>query len=224
MNHLQLAFVIGLFGSLHCVGMCGPLAFAISNLNGEKWKLVLNKLLYQLGRAFSYAILGLLIGALGKSLWIAGFQQTLSIICGIFIVIYSILRLLPVKRNLNISFPLINKWISGAIRKRYGHFAVGMLNGVLPCAFVYVALATASNTSSVFQSALFMFFFGLGTLPLMFASAVGISFASQAVRRSINNVLPVLSLVLGSWLILRGLSLDIPFLSPVLIGDASICR
>ena len=224
MNHLQLAFVIGLFGSLHCVGMCGPLAFAIPNLNGEKWKLVLNKLLYQLGRAFSYAILGLLIGALGKSLWIAGFQQTLSIICGIFIVIYSILRLLPAKRNLNISFPLINKWISGAIRKRYGHFAVGMLNGVLPCAFVYVALATASNTSSVFQSALFMFFFGLGTLPLMFASAVGISFASQAVRRSINNVLPVLSLVLGSWLILRGLSLDIPFLSPVLIGDASICR
>lgn len=224
MNHLQLAFVIGLFGSLHCVGMCGPLAFAIPNLNGEKWKLVLNKLLYQLGRAFSYAILGLLIGALGKSLWIAGFQQTLSIICGIFIVIYSILRLLPAKRNLNISFPLVNKWISGAIRKRYGHFAVGMLNGVLPCAFVYVALATASNTSSVFQSALFMFFFGLGTLPLMFASAVGISFASQAVRRSINNVLPVLSLVLGSWLILRGLSLDIPFLSPVLIGDASICR
>lgn len=224
MNHLQLAFVIGLFGSLHCVGMCGPLAFAIPNLNGGKWKLVLNKLLYQLGRAFSYAILGLLIGALGKSLWIAGFQQTLSIICGIFIVIYSILRLLPAKRNLNISFPLINKWISGAIQKRYGHFAVGMLNGVLPCAFVYVALATASNTSSVFQSALFMFFFGLGTLPLMFASAVGISFASQAVRRSINNVLPVLSLVLGSWLILRGLSLDIPFLSPVLIGDASICR
>ncbi len=224
MNHLQLAFVIGLFGSLHCVGMCGPLAFAIPNLNGGKWKLVLNKLLYQLGRAFSYAILGLLIGALGKSLWIAGFQQTLSIICGIFIVIYSILRLLPAKRNLNISFPLINKWISGAIQKRYGHFAVGMLNGVLPCAFVYVALATASNTSSVFQSALFMFFFGLGTLPLMFASAVGISFASQAVRRSINNVLPVLSLILGSWLILRGLSLDIPFLSPILIGDASICR
>lgn len=224
MNHLQLAFVIGLFGSLHCVGMCGPLAFAIPNVGNGKWRLVSDKFLYQLGRAFSYAILGLLIGFLGKSLWVAGFQQSLSVICGLFIVAYSIFRLVPSRRKLNTSFPFINKWISNAIQKRYGHFVVGMLNGILPCAFVYVALATALNTNSAFQSALFMFFFGLGTLPLMFAAAVGISFTSQTIRKSINNALPILSLFLGAWLILRGLSLNIPFLSPVLIGDGVICR
>lgn len=224
MNHLQLGFIIGLFGSLHCVGMCGPLAFAIPNLASNKWALIWDKLLYQLGRAISYAILGFLIGLLGKRLWIAGFQQSLSILCGIFIVLYSAFRLLPSKRNINTRFPLVNEWIAKAIQKRHGHFVVGMLNGILPCAFVYVALATAVNTSSAVQSALFMFFFGLGTLPLMFSAAVGVSFAGYNVRRSINNILPVLSLFLGIWFILRGLSLDIPFLSPVLTGNTAICN
>lgn len=224
MNHLQLAFIIGLFGSLHCVGMCGPLAFAIPNTGSSRWRLVLNKFIYQIGRAFSYAILGFLIGIIGKKLWIAGFQQTLSILCGAFIVVYSIIRLIPLRRKFNSNFSIINDWISKAIQKRYGHFVVGLLNGILPCAFVYVALATAVNTTSPVQSALFMFFFGLGTLPLMFSAAVGVSFAGHNLRRSINNILPILSLLLGIWFILRGSSLDIPFLSPLLTGDSAICR
>ena len=224
MNHLQLAFVIGLFGSLHCVGMCGPLAFAIPNVPGEKWRLVLDKFLYQLGRAFSYAILGLLIGFVGRRIWVSGSQQILSIICGVLIVAYSILRLLPRGIKPNTNFTFVNTWIAKAIQQRNGHFIIGMLNGILPCAFVYVALATAINTSSAVQSALFMFFFGLGTLPLMFAAAVGFSFAGHTLRRSINKVLPLLSLVLGLWFILRGLALDIPFLSPVISGNEAICR
>ncbi|MFD1629729.1 sulfite exporter TauE/SafE family protein [Pseudopedobacter beijingensis] len=224
MNHLQLAFFIGLFGSLHCVGMCGPLAFAIPNGDKKRWLVVIDKLIYQLGRAISYAFLGLLVGMLGKRIWIAGFQQTLSVVCGLVIVVYSIIRLKPNSRLSIYNFPFINNIISKAIRNKYGHFIIGVLNGFLPCAFVYIALATAINSTSAYQSALFMFCFGLGTLPLMFAAAVGVSFAGASVRKTINNILPILSLFLGIWFILRGLSLDIPFLSPVINGTEAICR
>lgn len=224
MNHLQLGFIIGLFGSFHCIGMCGPLAFAIPRKQtGNLW-LVLDKFSYQLGRAVTYAVLGLLVGFIGKNIWLAGFQQTISVVFGAAIVIYSISRLLPFKRRNIANFPFINNLIATAVNKKYGHFVVGMLNGILPCAFVYVALATAINTSSAVQSSLFMFFFGLGTLPLMFAAAVGVGFAGKGLRKTINNILPFVSLLLGIWLILRGLSLDIPYLSPVLMGDGVICK
>src|SRR5690606_9677821 len=86
MNHLQLAFMIGLFGSLHCVGMCGPLAFALPQQQESKWLTGFKKLSYNIGRAISYAFLGLLIGLLGKQLWLAGLQQSISIISGILII------------------------------------------------------------------------------------------------------------------------------------------
>ena len=90
MNHLHLAFLIGLLGSLHCVGMCGPLAFAINSNNENKWLMIIQKLSYNFGRALSYTFVGLLIGLLGKQLWIAGVQQAISIITGIIIVLVSL--------------------------------------------------------------------------------------------------------------------------------------
>lgn len=224
MNHLQLGFLIGLLGSFHCIGMCGPLAFAVPGNPDYKWKLFFDKFSYQIGRAVSYAVLGLIIGFIGKNIWLAGFQQILSVVFGGGIIIYSIIQLLPLRRKNLIDFSLVNHMIAKAIYKKSGHFIVGMLNGILPCAFVYVALATAINTSSAAQSALFMFFFGLGTLPLMFTAAVGVSFAGQTLRNTINHILPFISLLLGIWLLLRGLSLDIPYLSPILMGNGAICK
>lgn len=227
MNHLQLAFIIGLLGSWHCVGMCGPLAFAIPG-NTNKTTLVLEKLSYNLGRSISYAFLGLLIGLLGKQLWIAGFQQSLSIISGALIMMAAMIQLIP-KLNSKIgfgkfsSFNPVQSLIIKAIKFRSGHFIIGMLNGFLPCGFVYLALATALNTSSATQSALFMFFFGLGTLPLMFIATLGFNFAKPSLRKAINNVLPWFMFLMGLWLILRGANLNIPFLSPVL-SEGAICH
>ncbi|MBU0696760.1 MAG: sulfite exporter TauE/SafE family protein [Bacteroidetes bacterium] len=228
MNHLQLAFTIGLLGSLHCVGMCGPLAFAIQDKSKTKWAMIFQKLAYNLGRALTYAFLGLLIGLIGKQLWLAGLQQSISILSGVIIILITLPRLLPL---LNIHLPYrnplqntINKLIGKAILHKSGHFMIGILNGFLPCGFVYLALATAVSTSSVLQSSLFMFFFGLGTIPLMLTAMLGINFAKPAFRRQINRFLPLFTIFLGCWFILRGLNLDIPYLSPKISNSEVICH
>lgn len=228
MNHLQLAFIIGLLGSLHCVGMCGPLAFALQDKSQNKWSMIFQKLAYNLGRAFTYAFLGLIIGLIGKQLWLAGLQQGISILSGIIIILVTIPRLLPL---FNLSIPYqhpfqsaINKQIARALSHQSGHFLIGVLNGFLPCGFVYLALATALNTNSVLQSSLFMFFFGLGTIPLMLAAMLGINYAKPVFRRKINQFLPILTIFLGCWFVLRGLNLGIPFLSPAIAETEAICH
>lgn len=227
MSHLQLAFWIGLFGSFHCVGMCGPLAFALPKA-AQNWQIIFQKLNYNLGRSLSYALLGLLMGFIGKQIWIAGWQQNLSILSGLLIVIISLPKILPFFRIAwqyqNPFQKNFNQLFAKALQRKSGHFLIGMLNGFLPCGFVYLALATALSSDNVWQSGLFMFFFGLGTLPLMFAAMLGINFAKPTFRYRINQLLPVLTLCLGLWFIVRGLNLDIPYLSPSLSANAVICH
>lgn len=228
MNHLQLAFLIGLFGSFHCLGMCGPLAFAIPSNHQNKFQLIIQKLIYQIGRATTYALLGLLIGLLGQRLWIAGLQQKVSIISGIVILLFIVFRFIPIIRNKtttlqNKAFAPINKLVIKALKHKTGHYFIGILNGFLPCGFVYLALATALNSSNAFQSSLSMFFFGLGTLPLMLLASLGTSWISLDLRNKLNNVMPWLMAVLGIWFILRGMNLNIPYLSPIINSDV-ICQ
>lgn len=227
MNHLHLGFLIGLLGSFHCVGMCGPLAFALNGSAENKWLLVAEKLSYNFGRTISYAFLGLFIGLIGKQFWLAGIQQYISIISGVFILFVALTKILPmVYKNTSwnnfMLLPIQNLLIKASKRKS-GHFFTGMLNGFLPCGFVYLAMATALNTNSILQSSLFMFFFGLGTIPLMLAATLGVSFAKPAIRRQINNTLPLLMLFLGVWFIFRGLGLGIPYLSPAIANNV-ICH
>lgn len=227
MNHLNLAFLIGFLGSLHCVGMCAPLAFSLPT-HSNKLGVFLDKLSYNIGRAITYAFLGLLIGFIGKQLWIAGLQQFISIACGVLILIAAFFRLFPsisiLKSRKTVSFGLINKLLVKAINHKSGHFIVGLLNGFLPCGLVYVALATAVNTDSAIQSSFFMFFFGLGTIPIMLIALMGFSFAKPAIRRTINRIIPLFMILLGVWFILRGLNLDIPYLSPLINSNEAICR
>lgn len=229
MNHLQLAFVIGLFGSLHCVGMCGPLAFALPQQSENKWLTIFKKLSYNIGRAISYSFLGLLIGLIGKQFWLAGLQQGISIISGILIIIAVLPQILRSKKTEyyqpNRFTRGVNQLIGKAIKNKAGHLYLGLLNGFLPCGFVYLGLATAINTSSAYQSALFMFVFGLGTTPLMLFAMVGVNFTKPTFRQKINRFLPYLTLCLGFWFLMRGLNLDIPYLSPKITGtEAVICH
>lgn len=229
MNHLQLAFVIGLLGSFHCVGMCGPLAFAIPQQSESKWITLFKKLSYNLGRAISYSFLGLLIGLLGKQLWLAGLQQGISILSGILIIVAVAPQVIRYQKTQNYTpnrfTQSVNKLIGKAIKNKAGHLYLGLLNGFLPCGFVYLGLATAINTSNAYQSALFMFVFGLGTTPLMLLAMLGVNFSRPAFRQKINLILPYVTLCLGLWFILRGLNLDIPYLSPKIMGnDSVICH
>ncbi|WP_017257724.1 sulfite exporter TauE/SafE family protein [Pedobacter arcticus] len=229
MNHLQLAFVIGLFGSLHCVGMCGPLAFAIPQQSESKWITLFKKLSYNIGRAISYSFLGLLIGLLGKQLWLAGLQQGISILSGILIIVAVAPQIIKYRKSQNYVpnrfTQSVNKLIGKAIKNKAGHLYLGLLNGFLPCGFVYLGLATAINTSNAYQSALFMLVFGLGTTPLMLLAMLGVNFSKPTFRQKINQILPYVTLCLGLWFILRGLNLDIPYLSPKITGtNGVICH
>ena len=142
-----VAFYIGLFGSIHCIGMCGPLAFAIPVGQGSKWLLLWDKLLYQMGRVCSYVLLGLIIGMMGKQLWLLGMQRGLSLLSGLLIILAAMARWLklsffhPAKQNRVLGS--VNKLIVHALQHRWGHFAVGTLNGLLPCGFVYSRPAPA---------------------------------------------------------------------------------
>lgn len=218
MNANQIAFYIGLFGSVHCIGMCGPLAFAIPSFHSRWWMVIADKLIYNTGRVLTYTFLGFLIGLLGKQLWLAGLQQSVSIISGVLIIVAGFSRMFKIKFSQSRLMPVllapIQKVIRYALNHQAGHLAVGLLNGFLPCGFVYLALIGAVNTSSPSASAQYMLWFGLGTFPLMLIATVGSGYIGPVFRRKINKGMPYLMVCLGFWFMLRGMSLDIPYLSP----------
>ena len=213
-----IAFFIGFFGSVHCIGMCGPLAFAVPSLR-DKWRfMVADKVVYNLGRVISYTLLGVLFGFVGRQLWMLGLQQGVSLFSGMLIVMAGLSRLYHIRvgnNRLLASFLVpVNKLLNYALKHRVGHLIVGMLNGFLPCGFVYLALVGAVNTSSPIASAQYMLWFGAGTFPLMLIATIGSGYISPVFRRRINKGMPFLMIFLGCWFLLRGLSLDIPYLSP----------
>jgi sulfite exporter TauE/SafE len=218
MSSSQIAFFIGLFGSLHCVGMCGPLAFAIPVSKSNWWLIVSDKVLYNAGRVISYSLLGFLIGFIGRQLWINGLQQGISLFSGLLIIMAGISRIFKIRayksKLLSTTLSPVNRLLAYALTHRAGHLVIGLLNGFLPCGFVYLALVGAINTNSTFAAAQYMFWFGVGTFPLMLLATIGSSFFGLPVRRRINKAMPYLMVCLGVWFILRGLALNIPYLSP----------
>ncbi len=215
------ALVVGFLGSVHCVGMCGPLALALPGKYPSRLRLVSSRLLYNLGRAITYAAMGAVIGLAGKSVAILGTQQTLSILSGIIILLMVILpskwfaRVLPFGLSSGIT-----KFVTGKLRGRLQSssqlslFGIGLLNGLLPCGFVYVGLAASATTGSAQGASLYMFFFGLGTIPLMLATSLFGRLLPVRVRTVLIRALPVFAIILGSLLILRGMGLGIKYISP----------
>ena len=218
MNTNELAFFTGLFGSIHCIGMCGPLAFAVPCLHQQRWLIIFDKLVYNLGRTLSYILLGIIIGLAGRQLWLLGMQQTISILTGILILFAAFSRLLKIPFGKGVLAVKIvqpfNRLLAYALQHKAGHLITGLLNGFLPCGFVYLAMAGALNTGNILDSAVYMFWFGIGTLPLMLTAMVSTGLAGPLFRRRINKMVPYFMLGLGAWFVLRGLNMDIPYLSP----------
>ncbi|MGI4020015.1 MAG: sulfite exporter TauE/SafE family protein [Janthinobacterium lividum] len=227
MSNTELAFFTGLFGSVHCIGMCGPLAFSVPVMRQGWYFLLFDKLIYQVGRIISYVFLGLIIGMIGRQIWLAGLQQIISLLSGVLILIAAFSRLFRLSiLNNQSSFLLkpFNRLFGYALKHKANHLIIGIVNGFLPCGFVYLALAGAVNTGTVSEAVNYMFWFGAGTLPLMFIAAVSTGFASPLVRNRINKTIPYLMICLGCWFILRGMELNIPYLSPPKITSSVECR
>jgi sulfite exporter TauE/SafE len=230
---LLAGFSIGIIGSFHCVGMCGPIALSLPVYDISSWKKIAFIILYNTGRAAAYTLMGILFGVVGMQFFIGGYQQILSVSLGILILIFLIFSGFNVS-----SFSFINrftgfikKWLGQLLRnekKFYTYIMIGFLNGFLPCGLVYVAIAGAVATGSILNSALFMAAFGLGTFPVMFAVTVLGKYISLQWRNQMRRAVPFFIGVMAVLLILRGLNLGIPFISPEMnsspAGTVSCCH
>lgn len=218
---LYSALLFGLISSLHCIGMCGPIAMMIPVDRNNAFKKWMQISTYQIGRVTAYTSLGLLFGMLGSGFFLAGFQQQLSIFVGILMILIAII---PEKKlaQYNLSKP-IYKLIS-QVKTQLGVqfkkkslkslFLIGLFNGYLPCGMVYVALFGAMAMNNIYLGTFYMTLFGLGTIPLMmvfvnFLKTTQFSYATQ-----FQKIIPILIICIGILFILRGFDLNIPYISP----------
>jgi sulfite exporter TauE/SafE len=223
MGNLGFLFIsgltIGALGSFHCIGMCGPLALSLPINHLSSVNKSFSILLYNFGRALTYTVMGILFGLLGQSFVLFNFQQGLSIFAGCLIIAFLIINKFG---NHQTSF--ITKYAS-EIKSKLGvyltsdktlfnYFNIGILNGLLPCGLVYIALASAIATGNILHGGLLMFAFGLGTIPIMALTMLFGKFISINLRTKINRMAPVMILCVGILLIVRGLNLGIPYISP----------
>jgi len=225
MTILWTSFVVGLLGSLHCIGMCGPITMALPVFRNAPATLLTSRILYNVGRTLTYALMGALIGLLGQGFSLVGAQQWLSIGAGILLIL---IVFIPSRISAWFSILKPAHHFTAFIKERFGKllkrqtlhstFLIGIINGFLPCGLVYVALAGALATGSVIGGIGYMTFFGLGTLPMMFIFSLAGQFISLEVRRKFTRLIPTFIVALGILFILRGMNLGIPYISPKLAG------
>ncbi len=212
---------IGLIGSLHCMGMCGPIVVALPLKKHNLLTKISGAILYNSGRVITYSLLGVVFGLLGRGIHLAGFQQWTSILLGVILII-SVLFPLVFREKITIG-NLLSGFASRLIirlkklftdRSYLSLVMIGLLNGLLPCGLVYVAIAGAINSGTVLSGVLFMAFFGIGTIPLLLLATIASDAIGQQLRLRVQKIVPVFVFMLGVLFILRGMSLGIPYISP----------
>ncbi|MDX2247585.1 MAG: sulfite exporter TauE/SafE family protein [Bacteroidia bacterium] len=225
------AFFLGLFSSLHCIGMCGPIALALPGGRKQGGAFLLRRLTYNLGRIVTYTLLGAVVGVFGETLSFAGFQQGLSIALGAVL-----LGLIIATANWETKLHIIpGRWLY-RLKNRMGaflrndsypsQFNIGILNGFLPCGFVYLGLAGALATGDFFDGMVYMAVFGLGTLPAMLGLSMASGFLPATLNTKLRPILRGVAIVFAFLLILRGMNLGIPYVSPIISspGEAVVCE
>lgn len=219
---LLAAISLGFLGSFHCIGMCGPIALTIPVKRTSAFSIISGSLIYNFGRILTYGSMGLLFGLLGKGFALAGWQNILSVTLGVsilFLLVVPNFSVTPVKIG---HFMHLLEKIKASIRRLFGIHTlrsllfIGLLNGLLPCGLVYLGIAGAIATGDAFKGALFMIAFGLGTLPAMLTITVVRDYISIRFRESVRKAIPVFVGTMAVLLILRGLNLGIPYISPSL--------
>jgi len=223
---LWSALILGLLGSFHCVGMCGPIAFMLPVDRSNSTRKVTQIAIYHLGRLLAYGLIGLFFGLVGKSLYIFGIQQQLSIAIGILMILVVITPAQTFNKY-NLSRPLykiiskIKTSLGQALRKKTADtfLTIGFLNGFLPCGLVYMAVFASLAMQSTGQASLYMVLFGIGTIPLMTTAIYLGKFINTKVKQRIQKAIPVFVVIIGLLFILRGLGLGIPYLSPAPMVD-----
>ena len=213
------ALILGLIGSLHCVGMCGPIALAVPVRQAQSR--FFTAIQYNLGRIIAYAFLGLTFGIFGKGLSLSGVQQWVSVIAGLLLILSVFIPTL-VQIKSAILKPLA--WLYDGVKKQLSTLfksqskirllAIGFLNGLLPCGLVYIALVGALLSANIYDAVVYMVFFGICTSPALAALIFASKLISADLKQRLSKIIPVFIVLLGLLFILRGLGLGIPYLSP----------
>jgi sulfite exporter TauE/SafE len=221
---LITAFILGLAGSLHCAGMCGPLALAITAANPGRF--LIGRVVYNSGRILTYCAMGVVFGLLGKSFFVAGVQRWASIGLGaaLFVGLFA-------SRKLAFSRPVTSlvEWLKSNMsillrqRSLTSLLVLGLLNGLLPCGLVYVACAGAAGTGGVISGLAYMAIFGAATVPMLVAISFSGRLVPLSLRLKLRKAIPVSVFLLAAILVLRGMSLGIPYLSPDLAASSPSC-
>ena len=218
---LIAALFLGIISSLHCIGMCGPIALLLPVDRANSSRKALQILLYHLGRLTAYGVLGFVFGLLGRGFYLAGMQQQLSIVVGILMIA---IALIPEKvfARYNFSQPVYRA--IAAVKSHLGQqfkrkspdalFTIGLLNGFLPCGMVYAALFGALAMPRLTESVGYMLLYGMGTIPLMSLVVYAQSWITVPVRQRLQQLIPVVAVGIGVLFIVRGMGLGIPYLSP----------
>lgn len=226
------SFILGLVSSLHCVGMCGPLqAAALGAFHKNVSKRYIT--LYHAIRILTYGFLGLLAGFVGRGLGLQNWQQQTSILSGLLLLFafagFYLLRL--DRKLLQLLYPVLSRF-RGKLQQRKSMRTLyfsgsGMLNGLLPCGMVYLALFPAMGSGQAWLVWGYMLLFGLGILPLLILVNLGALTFLKSRGKLVQRLIPAFVVVTALLLILRGMDLGIPYLSPqtpVAGAGTEVCR
>ena len=223
---LGAAFLLGFAGSLHCAGMCGPLALALPPAGNSAAGFLAGRLAYHAGRILTYSLLGVVFGLIGQAMLLAGIQRWVSLSLGVALLVglaasRGVTQWMPLARLVD---PLKSR-MAVLLRQRslVSLGGLGILNGLLPCGLVYVAGAGATATGHVWSGVAYMATFGVGTVPMMLVIGLSGRLVPATLRLKLRGLVPVSILLVAALLILRGMALGIPYLSPDLASGHGAC-
>ncbi|WP_075340986.1 sulfite exporter TauE/SafE family protein [Tenacibaculum agarivorans] len=217
---LYTAFILGFLGSLHCLGMCGPIAFMLPLNRQNQVTQFFQLMSYHLGRLTTYTLIGVFFGLLGRGFELFTFQQHLSIFTGVLmisiIIFPKLFAKLPFSKAIHQFLIKIKSELGKELqqKKKNTFFLIGFLNGFLPCGLLYMAILGAIATHNIFYGSLYMLLFGLGTIPLMSSIVYLGKFTHFTFYNYFRKIVPIAVIIIGVLFILRGLALDIPYISP----------
>lgn len=200
------AIVLGLAGSLHCAGMCSPLAMAVT----ARKPFVINKVIYNTGRIFTYGLLGVLAAVFGGLFSLTAYQGVLSFTMG------AVFLLMGVGAITGVNIPYLRGGLNKltlALKKLFGFwlqkkqagsiFVMGMLNGLLPCGLTYMALTYCFILPTATDGFIFMLMFGLGTWPVMIGFSWLMSLGFTRLTQHYQRIAMFAFAAVGIWLMVR---------------------
>jgi hypothetical protein len=206
--------------------MCGPLALALPPAGDSAAGFIAGRLAYNAGRILTYCLLGVVFGLIGQAMLLAGVQRWVSLTLGLALLVglaasRSVTQWIPVTR---LVIPLKSR-MAVLLRQRslVALGVLGLLNGLLPCGLVYVACAGAIASGHVSSGVAYLAVFGVGTVPMMLAISLSGKLVPPTLRLKLRGLVPVSILLVAGLLILRGMALGIPYLSPDLASGHGAC-